>query len=88
MYFYSNYDSPVGKLTIASNENSIVGLWIDNQRYYMDVLQGHKYQEKETEVIQLAEKWLDKYFNYNSIFRETSFLYSLGEMPYSFLKAR
>lgn len=63
MYFYSNYDSMVGKLTIACNENSIVGLWLDNQRYYMDVLQGYEYQQKETEVIQLAEKWLDKYFN-------------------------
>ena len=62
MYYYSVYPSPVGKLTIASNENNIVGLWLDGQRYYLAVLAGKEYQEKETEAIQLAKKWLDRYF--------------------------
>lgn len=63
MYYYYIYNSPVGKLTIASNEKNIVGLWLDKQKYYMDVLEDKEYQEKETEVIKLAEKWLDRYFN-------------------------
>lgn len=64
MYYYYNYDSPVGKLTIASNEHSIVGLWIEQQKYYMDALTGKESQEEETDVIKLAEKWLDRYFNH------------------------
>lgn len=63
MYYYYIYNSPVGKLTIASDEKSIVGLWLEKQKYYMDVLANKEYQEKETEVIKLAKKWLDKYFN-------------------------
>lgn len=63
MYYYYIYNSPIGKLTIASNEENIVGLWLDKQKYYMDVLKDKKYIEKETEVIKLAKKWLDKYFN-------------------------
>lgn len=63
MYYYCIYNSPIGKLTIASNEQNIVGLWIDKQKYYMDILQDKEYQEKETEVIKGAKKWLDKYFN-------------------------
>lgn len=63
MYYCSVYNSPVGKLTIASNEDSIVGLWIDKQRYYMDVLSGKDYKEQETRAIYLAKNWLDKYFN-------------------------
>lgn len=63
MYFFNTYNSPVGKLTIACNDTSIVGLWLDKQKYYMDVLTGKEYREKETEVIKLAKKWLDKYFN-------------------------
>lgn len=63
MYYYYNYSSPVGKLTIASNEQNIVGLWFDKQKYYMDVLQDKEYREKETDAIRLAQKWLDKYFN-------------------------
>lgn len=63
MYYYYFYNSPVGKLTIASNETSIVGLWLEHQRFYMDVLEGKEYQEHETEAIKLAENWLDQYFN-------------------------
>lgn len=62
MYYYYIYRSPVGELAIASNEKNIVGLWLEGQRYYMDILEGKEYQEKETDVIKLAEEWLDKYF--------------------------
>ncbi|MBQ7379582.1 MAG: methylated-DNA--[Clostridia bacterium] len=63
MYYYDTYHSPVGKLTVASDEKNIVGLWLDGQKYYMDVLEGKAYQEKETEAIKLAKNWLDRYFN-------------------------
>ncbi|MBQ7954333.1 MAG: methylated-DNA--[Lachnospiraceae bacterium] len=62
MYYYYIYRSPVGELAIASNEKNIVGVWLEGQRYYMDVLKGKEYRKKETAVIKLAEKWLDKYF--------------------------
>ena len=62
MYYYYIYNIPIGKLTVASNEENIVGLWLDGQKYYMDILKGKEYQEKETETIKLAKKWLDKYF--------------------------
>ena len=52
----------MGELAIASNETNMVGLWLEGQRYYMDVLEGKEYQEKETDVIKLAEEWLDRYF--------------------------
>jgi len=29
MYYYHDYHSPLGKLTIASNEKNIVGLWLE-----------------------------------------------------------
>ena len=63
MYYYYVYNSPIGKLTVASNEENIVGLWLDGQKYYMDIFKGKEYQEKETETIKLAKKWLDKYFD-------------------------
>ena len=63
MYYYYVYSSPVAKLTVASNEKNIVGLWLDKQKYYMDVLEGKEFQEKETEAIKLAKNWLDRYFN-------------------------
>lgn len=63
MIFCNYYVSPIGKMTIASNENAIVGLWFDGQRYFMNTLQGKEYVKSENEIIILAKKWLDKYFN-------------------------
>lgn len=63
MFFCNDYVSPIGKMTIASNENAIVGLWFDGQIYFMNTLQGKEYVKSENEVIILAKKWLDKYFN-------------------------
>ena len=34
MIYYVLYNSPRGKLTIASDEKSIVGLWIEGQKYF------------------------------------------------------
>lgn len=62
VYYYYHYQSPIGRLTLASNEQSIVGLWMDQQRYYMDILEGQECREEETAVICQAEKWLDQYF--------------------------
>ncbi len=62
VYFYSYYDSPLGRLTVAGDEKNIVGLWIENQKYYMHILRDNEYQEKETAVIRLAKDWLDRYF--------------------------
>lgn len=62
-FYYDTYPSLVGKITVASNEKNIVGLWIENQRYYMDVLKGKACRQQETDVIKLAKRWLDGYFN-------------------------
>lgn len=53
----------MGKITIASNEKNIIGLWFNNQKYYMDILKGKTYQKSETEIIKTAKKWINKYFN-------------------------
>ena len=63
MFIYDFYDSPVGRLAVAGDENSIVGLWFAHQRFYMDILQGQECEEKETNVIRHAKIWLDAYFS-------------------------
>ncbi|MBR2459899.1 MAG: methylated-DNA--[Clostridia bacterium] len=63
MYYYGFYHSPLGRLTVASDEECIIGLGIEGQRFYMDVLQGHRCEEKETGAIILAKAWLDRYFD-------------------------
>lgn len=63
MFYYYTYNYPIGKITIACNESCIVGVWFAPQKYYMDILSGSDCLNKETDVILLAKKWLDQYFN-------------------------
>jgi len=63
MYYYHKYPSPIGNITIASNEENVVGLWLEGQKYYMDILENKDHQNRESDVIKLAKKWIDKYFN-------------------------
>ena len=63
MYYISNYVSPIGKIYIASDEENIVGLFIENQKYFMEILTKCEYREKETKVLKMTKNWLDRYFN-------------------------
>ena len=41
MAYLTNYLSPIGKLLLASDGQSLIGLWIEGQRYYADTLTGN-----------------------------------------------
>ena len=56
------YPSPVGELTIASDGESIVGLWLEGQKYFSATLNG-EVTEKELPVFDEARRWLDIYFS-------------------------
>ena len=57
----SYYNSPIGKILLASDEQGLVGLWLDTDRYYGDIL-AKNYSEGENEYLVSAKKWLDIYF--------------------------
>jgi len=56
-----NYISPVGNLTIASDGESITGLWLQDQKYFAATL-GNTTSEKKLEIFGHARAWLDAYF--------------------------
>lgn len=62
MFYISKYDSPIGKITLTSNENKLIGVRFDGQKYYVDNL-PEKYEEKEVPVLTQTKKWLDIYFS-------------------------
>lgn len=61
MHYIDRYHSPIGTITIASDGQSVVGLWIDGQKYYADTL-AQEYEESPVPVIEQAKRWLDIYF--------------------------
>lgn len=58
--FVKYVDSPVGQLTLASDGENLIGLWIKNQKYYGS--QFHEFIEKDLPVFHQVEKWLIDYF--------------------------
>ena len=34
MYYKTNYNSPIGQLTIAAHNNSLIGVWLEGQKYF------------------------------------------------------
>ena len=62
MVYTSYYNSPVGKILLASKSNKLIGLWIEGQKYFRGIL-NDQMKEKNDEIILVnTKKWLDKYF--------------------------
>lgn len=63
MAYLTNYLSPIGKLLLASDGQSLIGLWIEGQRYYADTLTGNiEENADDLPVFEETKTWLDNYF--------------------------
>ncbi len=62
MFYTFVYDSPLGKITMASDGTLLTGLWFDGQKYFADNIKG-KQEEKRIPVFEKTAKWLDVYFS-------------------------
>lgn len=62
MDYIQEYNSPLGSITIASDEASVTGIWFENSRFFSKALSG-KYINQATAAAEQAVHWLDIYFN-------------------------
>ena len=40
MFFNDYYNSPIGNITMASDGESLCGLWFDGQKYFASTVKG------------------------------------------------
>lgn len=64
MHATGRYDSPLGKILIASDAVGIVGVWFDGQKNFARCLDAEN-APAETIFIADAKRWLDVYFSGN-----------------------
>ena len=57
-----HYDSPLGGITLASDGDSLVGLWFDGQKHFAGGLDP-EHEERRLPVFDDACRWLDAYFS-------------------------
>ena len=63
MYYSTKYDSSlIGPITLASDGESIVGLWLDGQKYHSSTINGEVTTKDDMPVFIKTKEWLDKYF--------------------------
>lgn len=62
MYYSASYESPLGLLTLACHDGSLVGLWMNGQKYHGDTMPEALTQKSDLPVFGDAKKWLDSYF--------------------------
>ena len=60
--FTIKYDSPAGRLTLASDGDNLTGLWFEGQKYFGNGL-SKEAMEQAVPVLDLARTWLDQYFS-------------------------
>jgi methylated-DNA-[protein]-cysteine S-methyltransferase len=62
MHYTFEYQSPVGLLTIASDGESITGLWIKGQKYFAAPLEAEN-SSMDLPVFERVQEWLITYFD-------------------------
>ena len=62
MYYKTTYESPIGGLTLASNEDYLVGVWTENQKYFGATLLEEPAEKADLPLFDTVRLWLDRYF--------------------------
>jgi methylated-DNA-[protein]-cysteine S-methyltransferase len=73
MIYKTIYNSPVGALTLAGDGESLVGLWINGQKYHGDTIFKGMVDNDCLPVFTQTKEWLNRYFEGNKP--------SIGELP-------
>ena len=62
MVYKTYYESPIGSITLASDGENIIGLWMEGQKYYGDTVTEEMIEKNELVIFAKTKKWLDRYF--------------------------
>lgn len=62
MLYKTFYESSLGNILIVSDENNIIGLWFEGQKYFLANIKDDITQKDDLPILQSAKLWLDQYF--------------------------
>ncbi len=64
MVYTKQYVSPLGPITLACDEEAVIGLWFNAQKYFGNILPEKIEEEPENNpLLKDAKRWLDIYFS-------------------------
>ena len=62
MRYFTSYESPLGRLTLACEEGRLTGLWTEGQQYFGGADGVPASRDDSQPVFHQAKEWLDRYF--------------------------
>ncbi len=62
MIYITHYNSPIGDILLASKNDKLIGLWIENQKYYLSSFKEELQEVDNNKILNKTKKWLDRYF--------------------------
>lgn len=62
MYYKTTYKSPLGILYLVSDEENLIGLWLEGQKYFQATLKEEPIINDQIEILQETKSWLERYF--------------------------
>ena len=62
MIYKTYYNSPLGKILLASDGNNLIGLWLEGQKHYLGSIQEEIIVNDELEIFIKTKDWLNRYF--------------------------
>ena len=64
MYPATTFSSPLGTLTIASDDQGehLVGLWMEGQKYHGATIHEHLYENNSVALFDKTKEWINRYF--------------------------
>lgn len=63
MIYTTTIPSPLAELTLASDGENLIGLWLQGQKYFAATLKQEPLPKDDLLVFQKCEAWLTRYFN-------------------------
>ncbi len=63
MYYSTEYQSPLGTFTLAAVGGSLVGVWLEQQKYYGASILTAAVKDDKIPVFDQTKNWLDRYFS-------------------------
>lgn len=63
MVYKTYYNSPIGNITLASDGENLIGLWIEGQKYFQGSIKEELVLKDDLEIFRKTKHWLDRYFN-------------------------
>ena len=62
MLYYTKYSSKIGELTIVSDKENIIGVWIEGQKYFCNDIKEKLERQEDLPIFIQTKNWLDRYF--------------------------